>query len=446
MVRPGDAGRRAAGRVRAEVDDGQRGRRRGGAPGASAAAGSRPAPRTRPSRNAATTASNTGLRGPPARAHGSATWRWARRRCATRRSRATSSAVPSGSEAWSSPRSARSGEKKPDAGGRLEDPAGERLRVEPARDHVELRRPGRVVDGAALERAATQEPVVREAPARAAGRGALAGRRRLGPRRSPRQGLAASAEPPARPPLRPAPSAGARAGTAFDPARPRHVGQSCAQPSRSSGPRTVHAVAAPQAVEAGAEGHAVGSRPRVSRPGRSCRAATSRRTRRGRRSRPASRSRPPRAGRAARSTPSRRRRRRGPRGPRAGPPSPSGRGSASHAAHRRRQVQAGRHEHEDLRIHLADARPRWSAIGALALAARAAPSRRRGAPARGSSGRPPRAGRAIRARRPAGRRSRGPGAPTTISSTRLEPLAQPHDDVHRLVLGLGHRADRLDAR
>ncbi len=74
-------------------------------------AGSRPAPRTRPSRKAATRASDASPSGPAA--HGSPTCRWARSRCATSRSRARSRAALSGSDAWSSPRSASRGEKKP---------------------------------------------------------------------------------------------------------------------------------------------------------------------------------------------------------------------------------------------------------------------------------------------------------------------------------------------
>ena len=89
------------------------GRRAGAGSRSEAAATSRPAPRTRPSRNAATTASAPGSPAPGRpptgrRRGGGPAGRWA-----TSRSRARSSAAPSGSEACSSPLSASSGEKKP---------------------------------------------------------------------------------------------------------------------------------------------------------------------------------------------------------------------------------------------------------------------------------------------------------------------------------------------
>jgi hypothetical protein len=83
--------------------------------------------------------------------HGSATWRCARRRWASSRSRARSSAAPSGSVA----ELALVGDQRreeADARGRLPRSARERLAVEPAGDDVELGLPGRVVQRAAPNR------------------------------------------------------------------------------------------------------------------------------------------------------------------------------------------------------------------------------------------------------------------------------------------------------
>ena len=79
-------------------------------------------------------------------AHASRTWRWARRPCATSRSRARSSAAGDASYSDSSP--LRCQERRPPAGpgGELDDLAGHRQGVEPAPGGVELGVPGRVVD------------------------------------------------------------------------------------------------------------------------------------------------------------------------------------------------------------------------------------------------------------------------------------------------------------
>ena len=158
----GIAVRRAAGRVGQQLDRAPGGRRAGGARAATPWRVSSPAPRTRPSRNAASTASAPGSPGRGGTTHGSATWRCARRRWATQ---PVARAIERGAVGVRGVELALVGDQRreePDARGRLLDPAGERLVVEPARDDVELGLPRRVVEGAARELAAAQEPVVGE--------------------------------------------------------------------------------------------------------------------------------------------------------------------------------------------------------------------------------------------------------------------------------------------
>ena len=215
-VVPGPRDRRPA--ARRPGRDGARsrpgGRRAGGAARSDAVAVSRPAPRTRPSRNAASTRVGAGLAG-------------------SRRHDPRVGDVEVGAQAVGEQPVARAIERRavgvrdvelalardqrreePDARARLLDPAGQRLVVEPAGDDVELGLPGRVVEGAARELAAAQEPVVGErrrrrraaASRRGAGRPApaVAGRRggRPGPsvrrppvvdRRRRRRGVRAAA-------------------------------------------------------------------------------------------------------------------------------------------------------------------------------------------------------------------------------------------------------------
>ena len=93
-------------------------------------------------------------------AHASRTWRWARSRWATRRSRARSSGpgLPSYSDSSPLRRGAATTSRCPAASSTISP--RDRQRVEPAAGDVELGVPGRVVDRAALVAAAAQVPVV----------------------------------------------------------------------------------------------------------------------------------------------------------------------------------------------------------------------------------------------------------------------------------------------
>ena len=158
MPRPGDAVRRAAPRVRAEVHD------------RDAAAGSKPRPERR-RRDVEARASHASKeeRGDD----GVGRWLSANRG-RPRVRHVEMGAEPVSDEPLPGPvqrvsvgvrcvQLALLGEQRgeePDAGGGFEDASRQRLGVEPARDDVQLRLPRGVVDRAALERAAPQEPVV----------------------------------------------------------------------------------------------------------------------------------------------------------------------------------------------------------------------------------------------------------------------------------------------
>ena len=189
-------------------------------------------------------------------AHGSATWRWAREAVgdepltgdgpARGRRRRRRRAPPPRRAA------ARRSRRRP----RARRPARVRPRPSIQRvDHVQLRRPGRVVDRAPLEVAPAQEPVVGEGPDR--------------PRRP--AGVRSAHAPSARGRVAAVDAwltltraASARRSrprrNGLSPAFPRHVGHSCAQPSRSLSPRRGPGRAAPQAVER------LRGRPRGRRP------------------------------------------------------------------------------------------------------------------------------------------------------------------------------------
>ena len=157
------------------------------------------------------------------------------------------------------------------AGGELDDLAVDRQGVQPAPGRIELGVPGGVVDGAALVSAAAQVPVVvfrgarlvvgehlgvgwvvsagplrRRAARAAASAGAAADVRHPRSRPRPARTCAPARHGPAReqPPRRRARSAPGAGGTGGSRCRrpcPRTIEQSCAQPSRSSGPRHVYA-------------------------------------------------------------------------------------------------------------------------------------------------------------------------------------------------------------
>ena len=191
-------------------------------------------------------------------AHASRTCRWARRLCATRRSRARSSAAGEASYRDSSPRDASNGDHQPVPAASSTISPCPRQRIEPSTGAVELGVPGGVVDRAAGISAAAQVPIVVLGSAclvvvdhRALGvdggvggdgrgDGSASGRwRRLGDRRRRlrrRRALRAAADRSVKAWRR------RKRRNPLSPALPTQSGQSCAQPSRSSGDRTVWAV------------------------------------------------------------------------------------------------------------------------------------------------------------------------------------------------------------
>ena len=350
------------------------------------------------------------------------------------RSRARSSAAPSGSDAWSSPLSAISGEKNPMPAAGSSIRPRERLAVEPAGDDVELGLPGRVVQGAALELAAAQEPVVREGrrrrrgQRRGAARGGAAGRggcrpvsaatRRRRRRRSAGRSMDAAGGSTAgrRARLDRATAAG-RGGTGSCPPCRGRSSTAAPSPRGRPAPRVVQRRAAPQAVEAwrGTATRA-GRRHRVSRCGPTCpggdmpsnaagsisSASTSMPSMTrgpGRENSPdpsTANTRPSWTARSSAQPVGPRRPR--PLGDRLGEPEPAG------------------HQHEDLRVDLARAPPRSSRPTGRPPG-RAAPSRRRGAPARGPSGRRANGGSSHSIAATRGGTNPWSRRPTTISST-----------------------------
>ncbi len=189
-------------------------------------------------------------------AHASRTWRCARSWCATRRSRARSSGACR--PVVERQLALRGEERRPPAGpGReLDDLAPDRELVEPAPGDIELGVPGRVVDGSALVATAAQVPVVVFRGSRlvvgehgrvdVGGDGGCAAARRLPsllPPAAPRS-VSAWRNRNRRNPL--------------SPALPTQSGQSCAQPSRSSGPRQV--CAAPHHRQSNVARNGTGSR------------------------------------------------------------------------------------------------------------------------------------------------------------------------------------------
>ena len=192
-------------------------------------------------------------------AQASRTCRWARRPCATRRSRARSSGAAFASYSESSPLPASSGRPPPGPGGQVDDLAADRQPIEPAPGGIELGVPRGVVDRAARVAAAPEVPVV------VLGRAGLVVRRSARPpgrcgeacgrRRRPRPSAARRAAQPRRRPRSSIAWWSRNRRNPLSPALPRHVGQSGAQPSRSSGPRHVCGGPAPQAVEGRSERH-----------------------------------------------------------------------------------------------------------------------------------------------------------------------------------------------
>ena len=191
--------------------DGQARRRAGAAGGATRRRrrGRRRAPGRAGTPRAAPSAPGSPGRG--GTTHGSATWMCASSRWATSRSRARSSAAPSGSETWSSPLPAISGEKKPTpaAGSSIRPASGwsssQRVTTSSSASQAVSWRAPRSNGAAAQEpvvgeggrgRRGQDGPPARAATARGDGFGALGARRTAGGRRVPRS-----------------PRAGARAGT-----------------------------------------------------------------------------------------------------------------------------------------------------------------------------------------------------------------------------------------
>ena len=175
----------------------------------------------------------------------------------------------------------RGQERRPPAGagGQLDDLAADRQAVEPAPGGVQLRVPGGVVDRAARVPPAAQVPVVvlgrpRLVVGEHLGIG-VGGRSRRRPAGGPcRHGSTAGADPRAAAPRSVSASRSRKRRKPLSPALPTQVGQSCAHPSRSSGPR--QACAFPHHRQSKVARYGIA--PATARPASRSRAARPRRT------------------------------------------------------------------------------------------------------------------------------------------------------------------------